>query len=304
MDTAKKVAVLLAAYNGEHYIEQQIDSILSQTYPNFELYIWDDGSSDSTRKILSQYAGKHSNLHLELSDVNLGYPASFYALTDMEINADYFMFSDQDDVWCPEKIERMVELMDRADLSIPTAYFSGYYICDENLNVRSESAPQHKPIKLHNTLFEVCGLEFTMAINKAAKELLFHNKPQWVKARGTWMCMLYSALGVILYDNRPSAFYRRHSSAVTSSNMGFFGLWKWRIKTFFGGGFEDYKLKLQDFYSVVGDRLPGKERKMVYRFSDPHYLKNVIYKVFYPKRLRRRLFDELMLRFTFLIGKL
>ena len=300
----KKVAVLLATYNGEKYIEQQIDSILNQQYVNFDLYVWDDKSSDSTREILSRYERQFPNMHVTLSDVNLGYPGSFYALTDMMIDADYFMFSDQDDVWCPEKISQMVEKMEQTDPSVPTAYFADYYICDENLNKLSKSVGQDGPIELYNTLFEVCGLEFTIAINKTAKDFLNHNKPQRVKARGTWMWMLYSAFGTIIYDNRPCAFYRRHGSAVTSSNMSFWGLWKWRISTFFGGGFDDYKLKLQDFYSTVGDQLGAKERKMLFHFSDPRYFRNIFYKLFFPRRLRRKFFDELMLRFIFLIGKL
>lgn len=300
----KKAVVLMSTYNGEKYVAQQLDSILRQDYPDVEIYVRDDGSLDATPKILEEYDAKYEKFHLLETKENLGYPACFYALTDLDVPGDVFFFADQDDVWLEQKISRAMAHLAREEEDKPVAYYAGYHICDGALKIVGESGKVTRPIELKDTLFEVCGLEFTMAINRAAKEFLFTHKPQKAKARGTWMSMLYAAFGKIVYDNEPCALYRRHTSAVTSSNMGFFGLWKWRIKKFFGDGFAQYRILLDDFYHTVGDELSPAQKKTVRLFAEKGYLRHVIQKVFYPKRLRRRWVDELALRFVFLIGQL
>ena len=137
-----KVAVMMASYNGEKYIGCQIDSILNQTYDNIELYVRDDGSTDGTRDILADYAAKHANVHVILGEKNLGYPGCFYALTDRtDIEADYYAFSDQDDMWYEDKIARAVEVLEGQEQSGVLSYYAGYDICDGELNKVRASAP-------------------------------------------------------------------------------------------------------------------------------------------------------------------
>lgn len=302
--SGRTAVVLLASYNGEKYIGEQLDSILRQTYPHVEIYVRDDGSTDGTREILKKYEAAHASLHVVESEENLGYPQCFYALTDLMPKGDYFFFCDQDDVWHKEKIERAVEMLEKEPEDIPAAYYAGYHICDENLNITGESPKYTRAITFKDTLFEVCGLEFTMAVNRAAMFFLKDHKPTRAKARGTWMSMLYSAFGKVICDNRPCALYRRSSSSVTSQDMSFLGLWLWRIKKFFGGGFDSYRILLEDFYETMGSALSENDRKTLQIFAEKGYLRHVLQKVFYPARLRRKLFDEITLRFVFLIGKL
>lgn len=306
-----RAAVLLSTYNGEAYLREQLDSILSQTWDNLSLIIRDDGSSDNTVSILEEYGAEYPQITLIPSRENLGYPACFYALTDLPIDADYFFFSDQDDVWLPDKVERAIRRMEEeaaghSDGENPPvlAYFAGYHICDEQLKILSRSPKVTGPFCLRTALFEVCGLEFTMAINRPAMELLNRNKPRRAKARGTWMSMLYSAFGTVLYDNEPCALYRRHTSAVTSKDQKGIGFWIWRIKEFFFGGFDEYKEILQDFYDVTAGQLSLSDRRMLYLFARQSYLGGVAVKVLYPRRLRRRWADELALRGVFLLGRL
>ena len=97
-----QVAVLMSTYNGEKYIRDQIDSILSQIKVNVTLFIRDDGSTDSTVKIITQYTEKYSNIKFWVGE-NIGVGNSFmqllYSLTD---EFDYYAFSDQDDIWLNE----------------------------------------------------------------------------------------------------------------------------------------------------------------------------------------------------------
>lgn len=301
----KKAAVLLAAYNGEKYLPMQLDSILAQTHSQLEIYIRDDGSTDTTSQIIQAYAQRDPRVHAILGKENLGYPGCFYALTDMEIDADYFFFSDQDDVWFPDKVAHAIQILEKEDQSKILCYYSAYAICDSDLNVKKQSAPVTKPITFVETLFEVCGLEFTMAINRAAKAYLYHHKPLKAQARGTWMSMLFSAKGKIIYDNRPYAYYRRHDTAVTNSSMGFFGFQLWRIKAFFvNDQFSSYRVILQDLEKVLGKELSEKDLKALSMFAKSNYFPYAFLKAFYPRRLRRGLFDEVALRAVFLLGRL
>lgn len=96
----KSVQVVMSTYNGEKYLKEQIDSILSQEGVDVRLYIRDDGSSDRTTDILASYQ-EHKNVKIEKGN-NLGFAKSFLTALDECDEADYYAFSDQDDVW--EKI--------------------------------------------------------------------------------------------------------------------------------------------------------------------------------------------------------
>ena len=75
----RKVAILLSTYNGEKYVKEQIDSFLNQTYKNVEIIVRDDGSKDSTVKILKEYQNNYNNIKLTVGK-NLGFIKSFFEL--------------------------------------------------------------------------------------------------------------------------------------------------------------------------------------------------------------------------------
>lgn len=113
----EQIDVLLATYNGEKYLKEQIDSILNQTYQNIRLIISDDGSKDNTRKILKEYEEKDSRVKVYEQNENLGCIKNFEFLLK-KVENNIYMLSDQDDVWLPEKIEKTYEqfVKEKADL--------------------------------------------------------------------------------------------------------------------------------------------------------------------------------------------
>ena len=113
----EQIDILLATYNGEKYLKQQIDSILNQTYQNIRLIISDDGSNDKTREILKQYEQKEERVIVYEQNENLGCIKNFEFLLK-KVENDIYMLSDQDDVWMPEKIEKTYEKLEKekADL--------------------------------------------------------------------------------------------------------------------------------------------------------------------------------------------
>jgi len=129
----------MSTYNGADFLEAQIDSILGQSYPDFRLLIRDDGSNDGTETIINQYASEDSRIiRITTESGNLGAPASFMSLIASS-EAPFFMLSDQDDVWLPEKISKtlvkMDELIERYGEETPLAVFTDLSVVDEKLGV-------------------------------------------------------------------------------------------------------------------------------------------------------------------------
>jgi glycosyltransferase involved in cell wall biosynthesis len=102
----KKIAILLSTYNGEDYLHEQLESLLKQTYQFFHIYVRDDGSQDRTVDIIRQFQKKFSDRIILLQDLfgNVGVARSFRILLE-SVEADYYLFSDQDDIWEENKIE-------------------------------------------------------------------------------------------------------------------------------------------------------------------------------------------------------
>lgn len=115
MTKAPTVSVVMATYNGEEYIREQIDSILSQSYPIYELIIQDDGSTDSTPQICREYEAKRDNVHFYQNEHNLGFNENFRTAT-MRATGDFIALSDQDDIWFPQKIEEQIAAIGTHDI--------------------------------------------------------------------------------------------------------------------------------------------------------------------------------------------
>lgn len=108
MNANPLVSIVLGTYNGEKYLEEQIDSILRQTYNNIELIVTEDCSTDSTRTMLKKIASKHNNVHVYFNETNLGLVRNFEKAVGYA-QGKYIAFADQDDVWLPEKIQLLVD---------------------------------------------------------------------------------------------------------------------------------------------------------------------------------------------------
>ncbi|MBF2004720.1 MAG: glycosyltransferase family 2 protein [Chlorogloeopsis fritschii C42_A2020_084] len=110
-----KVSVIISNYNYARYLPTAIDSVLTQTYPNFEIIIVDDGSKDNSREVIAQLEQTAPDKIKAIYQPNQGQGAAFN--TGFEAaSGDVIAFLDADDVWQPQKLQRIVEEFNRSDV--------------------------------------------------------------------------------------------------------------------------------------------------------------------------------------------
>ena len=300
----KKVKVLLSAYNGERYIEEQVDSILQQKYQNIEVYIRDDGSKDNTLQVLKKYEGE-GRVHVIAGD-NVGFIRSFFLLVEACGDADFFAFADQDDVWLPEKITRAVTLLETEDSKQPLLYFSNYDYYDGEMHFKEHGKKPSLAPSFHNAVVDCMTLGFNSVFNKKARDMMAEHIPQYSCGHDWWTYMVCSGMGKVLYDDCVTVKYRRHESNVSGGGMDFLKFQIWRFKKFFVNDyFSNIRKQLREYYGLYADKLKEEDRRLLYLFSrEGYHFGTALKKVFYPKRFRCGILDELFVRFIFLIGKL
>lgn len=218
------VTVYLSSYNGVHYIAEQIDSILNQTGVTIRLCIRDDGSTDGTQTVLKKYENT-SNIHIFYGK-NMGYAKSFLWLVSHDpdfMDSDYFSFSDQDDVWLPQKLNAacsMLRLFEKK--TKPCLYVSALQRVDENLNKLSlQSFSRLKlDVSAEFTRHRLAGCTFLM--NQKLQELLRNCTEIRTQcshdALTTILCL--SCGGEVCFDPNAYILFRRHGKNASSDNIG------------------------------------------------------------------------------------
>lgn len=216
------IAILLATYNGENYLAQQIESIINQTNQDWTLYIRDDGSTDSTLDLISSYIKKYSNIILlQNSSNNIGAMKSFIWLME-NVESDYYMFCDQDDVWLPNKIEVSyleIKKLEIVNKGLPLLTFSDLFVVDQSLNIISSSMWDYtrynrimKPNKylLVGTLATGCTMLFN---NKAKLAALKYAATAIMHDSLIALSVLHSG-GVVKEIPFSLIYYRQHGNNV------------------------------------------------------------------------------------------
>lgn len=297
----KLVAICMSTYNGEKYLEEQLESLFNQTYSNIKIYVRDDGSVDKTKEILEKYKDK---IIIVDSKENLGVTKSFMNLLTIDEDADYYAFCDQDDVWLPNKIEMAVEKLKKSKKEIPTMYFTDYDYYDENMNYINRSAINKNGPSFKNALVECISLGMNMVINRSLRDILVENKMEKAMYHDWIIYLIASSIGNIIYDRQVSVKYRRHGNNVSSANQNFIQFQIWRIKQIFKKYyFKQVKEQLIEFENIYKEHLKIEDKKVLSLFTKKKYsFINAIKKVFYPHMFRQRLIDDMFIRIIFLFG--
>lgn len=223
------VAIMMATYNGEEYVAEQIESIFGQSYTEWVLFVRDDGSTDTTSQIVGRYAEKSKDRIIVINDPALhgGSPKENFAaiLAWIKRNRDfnYFMFCDQDDVWMSDKVEISLQTCQAAedDGSIPTLIHTDLEAVDRNLSTLGASFVRYRALDpsktdLQHLLVQNNATGCTMLWNRALCDLVDLDNPA-VAMHDWWMSLVASAFGKIVFLGTPTIKYRQHGSNVVGA---------------------------------------------------------------------------------------
>lgn len=215
------ITILLATFNGEKYIAEQIESILMQTVVNWKLVIQDDCSTDETVTIVKQYMKRNpSKINLIVRTRSSGSAKNNFSSMLKLVDTEYMMTCDQDDVWLPNKIEitmlKMKEMEVRVGKDTPLLVHSDLKVVDRNLKIISESMFQRQNLdfnrdKLNNLLVQNIVTGCTMMVNAALLNVV-QEVPEQAIMHDWWMAIIASAYGKIGFVNTPTILYRQHSN--------------------------------------------------------------------------------------------
>jgi glycosyltransferase involved in cell wall biosynthesis len=183
-------------------------SLRAQDWPSCQVLVRDDGSDDTTCELLHAQAWPDLTL---VTGPNVGAKASFGLLLAMAPDCDAILFADQDDVWHRDKVRRAMLALGRVPADIPVLYCTALDIVDENLKRLATSPIWPRPPAFGNALVENIATGCTIALNRAAVDLLrSHPFPNGMIMHDWWAYLVISAFGQVIYDPEPSLLYRMH----------------------------------------------------------------------------------------------
>lgn len=209
------VHILLSTYNGENYIRALLDSVLSQSYPNIQVFIRDDGSTDGTPSVLREYAQYNKKIAVIFGE-NIGAVRSFMALLKLQERAEgYFAFCDQDDVWHQDKIARAVNVMESSKESASILYFSRLaLVSQEGGQLKLSDVPTH--LTFNNALVENVVTGAASVFGSRIRDLMLLGRPECMVWHDWWLYLVATAFGCVIYDEEPAIDYRRHDHTLTT----------------------------------------------------------------------------------------
>jgi glycosyltransferase involved in cell wall biosynthesis len=212
------VVILMATFNGSAYLDEQLKSISNQSYQNWQLIISDDGSDDETLQILRDFQRRYSSEKVVIrSGPNKGSASNFLSmLSDSVIRGEYYAFSDQDDVWLPNKLEAAVaKLNSFKQLNLPYLYCGRSIYVDENLKKITESPLFTFPQTFRNALVQNIAGGNTMVFNHSIKKIFELIKFPDVPVHDWLVYMVATGIGgVVFYDSNPYLLYRQHPRSL------------------------------------------------------------------------------------------
>ncbi|WP_237150623.1 MULTISPECIES: glycosyltransferase family 2 protein [unclassified Pseudomonas] len=219
---APKVAILVCTYNGDRFLKEQLDSFIRQTHKNWIIYASDDGSSDKTLQILQQYQSKLGDDRLSiLRGPRKGFGKNFLSLVNNpDIAADFFAFSDQDDIWHEDKLKRSIASLNPCETETPSLYCSRTRLVDTNGRPIGYSPLFLKTPAFRNALVQSIAGANTMLINNAARKLMQQVSSHATIVAHDWLAYLLvsGCGGEVIYDAVPTLDYRQHDGNLIGAN--------------------------------------------------------------------------------------
>lgn len=228
------IDILLSTYDGELYLEELLQSIEGQSYPDWKLIIRDDGSTDKTPEILKLSGEEKKDKITIVSDreKHLGPKKSYETLLEHS-TADYIMFCDQDDVWMKDKIQLTLEKMkavEEHNPELPVMVFTDLSVTDKDLNILHPSLWKYTRVNpeninnIYRLLVNNPVVGCTVMINKAVKPLVLPI-PEKAVMHDWWIALNVASKGKVGFVSEPTIRYRihgRNNLGVSKANVKYY----------------------------------------------------------------------------------
>lgn len=296
------VLILMAVHEGARTLDEQLESIAAQTHRNWSLLVSVDGASDGSDRLVDAFAARMAPAGIPVRRIDgprRGATQNFLHLTaeaprvavemlgPERAGNIWLAFSDQDDVWLPDKLSTGVGLLTRQEDSAPRLYCSRTWVTDARLENRRLSVARPRPPSFANALVQNIVAGNTIVLDPAgarqvcaaAREAMAAGVP--AVAHDWWIYQLMAGSGAtIVHDDRPSLYYRQHGGNEVGANDGFRAKLR-RIGMILDGTYRDWNRRnvrvlrasahrlqpafregLEEFASALGAPLPRRIRKL------------------------------------------
>jgi len=215
------VDILLAVYNGEKYLEEQLASIAAQTYKNWRLVIRDDRSTDQSVAVAKAFQERHPEKQIEIyvNEHATGSAKGNFMKLLGDVSSEYVMFCDQDDVWLPQKVEKTLKAMryteKKLGTKIPVLVHSDLYVVDEQLQMISDSMQKYQKLpvsaKVNQLLIQNMVTGCTVMINRSLFDMLkMADGEHAIVMHDYWAALIAAVFGKIVFIKQPLIRYRQH----------------------------------------------------------------------------------------------
>lgn len=225
----QRIAILMGTKDGAAFIDEQFASLLAQSQPLVDLWISDDGSTDGTTAVIEAWQARWPKGRLTLVEgPRQGFSANFRSMIiDPRIDADYYAFCDQDDVWEADRLETALRWMRTHDAGVPLMFCSRTATMSKSGRVVGCSPLFQRPPSFRNALVQSIAGGNTIMLNRAARQLLATASARTRFVSHDWWAYLIvtASGGIVRYDPRPLVRYRQHEGNLVGANVS----WKARF---------------------------------------------------------------------------
>lgn len=275
-----KIHILLATYQGERYLQDQLDSIEGQSYGHWRLTISDDGSQDETLAMCQRFAEKHPTRVRLLKGPQTGSTANFFHLmtaVDAVDSKDWFAFSDQDDIWLPGKLARAVEALQQQEFASerPILYCGRTQLVDESLRPLGLSPLPRRPLGFGNALVQNVVNGNTAVFNLALLNLMRRVHPDHAVVHD-WTAYLAATAcdGLVQFDPNPQLLYRQHDKNVIGSQTRWIDKWG-RLRMLFKGRYRHWGTQTEQIVADLAPFLSESAKSTLAQFNEMRHAQSV-----------------------------
>lgn len=282
------INIILAAYNGKKYIKEQIQSIIDNDYTNIKVWVFDDGSTDGTDEIITEFEKEYpGRVIFYKNPENKGLTRNFLEgvlMVSKRIHEEcpnqniknYYMFSDQDDFWHKDKIkktyQKTVSTEKKYGKNKPIAVYTDALVVDEHLNLINPSFHRSNKLDVTKTDFAHLLMEnkligCTIMINQELVHMLGNKINEGIRFHDWWVALIAASFGHISYVKDATLSYRQHGNNIVGDQS----FKKYVINRLLNlksqsSSIDKNILQAKLFYKIYGDILGSKEKEIIKNF--------------------------------------